>query len=345
LTRKTKITIKDIAKELGISASTVSRALKDHPDISQKTRDAVNKIALQNNYVPNALALSLRSQKSNVIGVIIPEVVHFFFSSVISGIEEACEELGYSVLVCQSSENYEREIRNVNTCVSSRVDGIMVSMSKNTYDYNHFQQVIDDGIPLVFFDRVCPGIKADRVIVDDYTGAYTVVDHLIKGGCRRVLHLGAPLHMLIARNRLNGYKDALTHNGIKFDEKLVVECDTREDALVIVPKLMASEPRPDGIFAVNDLTASGAMYALQHLGISVPDDVAICGFSDGLVAQVINPPLTTVEQHGFEMGKTAATLLINRIEDKAPEGNVTKMIKTTLVVRESTKPLLVNANV
>jgi len=338
--KKTQITIKDIARELNISPSTVSRALKDHPDISPATKKAVNELADKYKYTPNAVALSLRMKKTNVIGVVIPEIVHFYFSSVISGIEEEAENAGYSVLVTQSGESYEREMKNLAACVSSRVDGILVSMSKNTHDYTHFENLIDNEIPMVFFDRICPGLKVDRVVVDDYAGAFKAVDHMIKGGCKRIAHLSAPLHMLIARNRLNGYLDALRANGIQPDDSLVVECDDRVKALERVPKLFETDHKPDGIFAINDLTATGAISALKRLGYSIPGEVAVCGFSDGLVAEVTDPPLTTVIQHGKEVGHSAARLLINRIEKPDEQKNfITKMIKTTLNVRQSTRPV------
>ncbi|MFC0875594.1 LacI family DNA-binding transcriptional regulator [Saccharicrinis sp. FJH2] len=343
--KRTQITIKDIARELGISPSTVSRALKDHPDISAETKKAVRDLAAKYHYTPNSIALSLRSQKSNVIGVVIPQIVHFFFSSVISGIEEAAEEYGYNVMVCQSDESYEKEIRNVDTCISSRIDGILVSMSKNTHKYDHFEKILEDNIPLVFFDRVCPGVKADRIVVDDYYGAFNAVEHMIKGGCRRIAHLGSSKHLLIARNRLNGYIDALKKYGLPVDEGIILECDSRESALERTPTLFTKGENPDGIFAINDLTASGALTAVKRLGFSVPDDVSICGFSDGLVAQVVEPPMTTVEQHGFEVGKAAAQLLIDRIEGRATTNSITKMIKTTLVVRESTRLVKDSANV
>jgi DNA-binding LacI/PurR family transcriptional regulator len=343
--KKPQITIKDLARELGISPSTVSRALKDHPDISSETKRLVNELATKFHYTPNTIALSLRSRKSNVIGVVIPEIVHYFFSSVISGIEEIAEASGYTVMVCQSGENYEKERRNIETLISSRIDGILVSMSKTTHNYEHFEKVLDDGIPLVFFDRVCPGVKADRIVVDDYHGAFTAVEHMIKGGCRRIVHLGAPKHLLIARNRLNGYLDALRKYGIPVEENLIIECDNRVNALERVPAFFENDSKPDGIFAVNDLTASGAMMAVQRLGYKVPSEVAVCGFSDGLVAQVIDPPMTTVEQHGFELGQTAARMLIDRIEERAPDESVTKMIRTTLVERESTRPITAGANV
>lgn len=337
--KKTQVTIKDIAKELNISPSTVSRALKDHPDISPATKIAVNELAKKHHYTPNAVALSLRFKKTNIIGVVIPEIVHFYFSSVISGIEEEAEAAGYNILITQSGESYEREVKNISTCISSRVDGILVSMGKNTHDYSHFENLIENEIPVVFFDRICPGLKVDRVVVDDYAGAYKAVEHMIRGGCKRIAHLSAPLHLLIARNRLNGYLDALRHNGITPDDRLVIECDDREKALKMIPILFTDENRPDGIFAINDLTASGAMSALKKMNLKIPEDVAVCGFSDGLVAEVSDPGMTTVIQHGKEIGHSAARLLIDRIENEGEQKSfITKMIKTTLHVRESTLP-------
>ncbi len=335
--KRSQITIKDIARELNISPSTVSRALKDHPDISPATKIAVNEVAQKLRYTPNAVALSLRMKKTNLIGVVIPQIVHFYFSSVISGIEEEAENAGYSVLVTQSGESYEREVKNVATCVASRVDGILISMAKNTHDYTHFENLLENNTPIVFFDRICPGLKVDRVVVDDYAGAYKAVEHMIKGGCRRIAHLSAPLHLLIARNRLNGYLDALRAYGIQPDDSLVIECDDRNKALERVPKLFAGENTPDGIFAINDLTASGAMSAVKKMGLRIPEDVAVCGFSDGIVAEVSDPAMTTVIQHGKEVGHSAARLLIDRIESEVDQkAFTTKMIKTTLNIRDTT---------
>lgn len=330
------ITIKDIAKELGISPSTVSRALKDHPDISEPTKKAVQELAEKYNYSPNAVALSLRSKKTNVIGVIIPEIVHFFFSSVISGVEQIAEQNGYSVMVCQSGESFEREVKNVNTMISSRIDGVLISMSKHTKDFQHFYNLQKENIPIVFFDRVCPDIRVDRVIVDDYVGAFAAVEHMIERGCKRIAYLSAPRHLLIALNRWNGYKNALTKHKISYDEDLVIDCDDRETALKEVPALFETNNPPDGIFAVNDYTATGVITALRKLGKRIPEDVAVAGYSNSLVAQVIDPSLTTVDQHGVTIGNMAAKLLIDRIEGRAKDSYITKMVKTTLEIREST---------
>ena len=336
--RSGQVTIKDIAKELGISASTVSRALKDHPDISSKTKIAVNELAKRWHYKPNAVALSLRHSKTNVIGVIIPEIVHHFFSSVISGIEEIAHKAGYNVMIFQSNESYQREMDNVQALLSSRVDGVLVSMSKETKDYSHFRELRDNGIPIVFFDRVCNDLSSDNVIVDDFAGAFAAVEHLIEIGCKRIAHLSAPQHMLLAQNRQKGYRQAMLKHKVPIDESLVIKCDSFDEAIIKTPDLLNMAEPPDAIFAVNEMTAAGALSVIKKFGLKVPQDISIVGFTDGIVSRVSDPSLTTLEQHGLEVGLRAAELLVDRIV----EGNmdyepVTKVVKTNLIVRESTK--------
>jgi len=336
--RSGQVTIKDIAKELGISASTVSRALKDHPDISSKTKIAVNELAKKWNYRPNAVALSLRHSKTNIIGIIIPEIVHHFFSSVISGIEEIAYKAGYNVMMFQSNESYEREIANVQALLSSRVDGVLVSMSKETKDYSHFKELRDNGIPIVFFDRICNELSSDNVIVDDFAGAFAAVDHLINIGCKRIAHLSAPQHMLLGQNRQKGYRQALLKHKISVDEDLIVPCDNYEEALVKTPELLKLQNPPDAIFAVNELTAAGALLAVKKAGYNVPNDISIVGFTDGLVSRVTDPNLTTLEQHGYEVGLKATELLVNRIKNGEMDYEpVTRVVKTNLIVRGSTR--------
>ncbi|RUT79660.1 LacI family DNA-binding transcriptional regulator [Ancylomarina longa] len=336
--RSGQVTIKDIAKELGISASTVSRALKDHPDISSKTKVAVNELAKKWNYRPNAVALSLRHSKSNIIGVIIPEIVHHFFSSVISGIEEIAYKAGYNVMMFQSNESYEREIANVQALLSSRVDGVLVSMSKETKDFSHFKELRDNGIPIVFFDRICNELSSDNVIVDDFAGAFAAVDHLINIGCKRIAHLSAPQHMLLGQNRQKGYRQALIKHKIAIDEDLIIKCDNYEEAMLKTPELLKLSSPPDAIFAVNELTAAGALLAVKKVGFRVPEDISIVGFTDGLVSRVTDPNLTTLEQHGFEVGLKATELLVDRIKDGEMDYEpVTRVVKTNLIVRGSTR--------
>jgi DNA-binding LacI/PurR family transcriptional regulator len=334
------VTIKDIARELGVSPSTVSRALKDHPDISLETKRMVKELVEKLNYKPNSIALSLRNRKTHIIGVIVPEMVHHFFSSVISGIEEIAMEKGYNVMIFQSNEDYEREVLNTHSLISSRVDGVLVSVAKTSHRFSHFSELMKNDIPLVFFDRVCDQIETDKVVVDDFTGALEAVEYLIKTGCTRIAHFAAPQHMQIGYRRQRGYISALEKNGLPVDDALIVKCDTHDDALAMTEKMMKSIIPPDAIFAVNDLTATGILKALKKLNLRVPEDVSVIGFTDGLVATVTDPPLTTVSQHGFELGKKAADILLDRItSDIEFRDPVTEVLPTTLIIRESTRPV------
>ena len=335
-----QLTIKDIARELNISPSTVSHALRNHHEISRATKNLVNDFARKNNYKPNALALSLRTSRSNIIGIIIPQVTHFFFSSVIDGMEKIAEENDLSLIICQSNEDYEKEVKSVQTLMNTRVCGILASLSKNTTRYDHFQEVIDNEIPIVFFDRICTGLLTDRVVVDDYAGAFRAVEHLIETGCKRIAFFGSPLHLEISKNRRNGYLDALRKHRIPIDESLMHICDTYENAKLLTPELLKKDNRPDAFFAINDGTASGILYSVKRSGLQVPEDISICGFSDGYIARNTDPALTTIDQQGREVGRAAMELLLNRLNGTAETNRIaSRIIKTNLIVRESTKTL------
>jgi DNA-binding LacI/PurR family transcriptional regulator len=333
---KGQITIKDIAKELGISPSTVSKALKGHRDISASTKQAVRELAERWNYKPDQVALSLKSGLSKTIGVIVPEIVHYFFSTVISGIEDLAYDSGYHVMFCQSSELYAREVKAVETLLSTRVDGILVSLSKTTGNFDHFRKIQEDGIPLVFFDRICDDIDTDRVVVDDESGAYEAVNHLITIGCKNIIHLSGPPNLQIGENRKNGYLRALREHKMPVNGNNIIRCDTREEAALVVPGLLKRTDKPDGFFAVNDETAAAAMKIIIDMGYSIPDDIAVVGFTSGLISDITNPTLTSVEQHGYLIGKEAVRLLIDRLETKHDLPFQTKIIKTELVVKGST---------
>lgn len=333
-----QVTIKDIARELGVSPSTVSRALKDHPDISPATKKQVRELVEKLKYRPNAIALSLRSRRSYVISVLVPEIVHHFFSSVISGIEEIAQAKGYNVMIFQSSDNYEREVDIVRAIQSNRAEGLLVSISKTSEKFTHFKELISDGFPVVFFDRVCEELETDKVVVDDFNGAMNAVEYLIRTGCKRIAHFSASQKLLIGYHRQRGYISALEKNGIEVDDSLIVKCDTIEQALVKTPELMALPNPPDAIFTVNDMTAAGTVNALKKLGYRIPEDVSVVGFTDGLVSTVTDPPMTTVSQHGFTMGMKAAEILLSRIENPDISFKpVTEVIKTDLVVRGTTR--------
>jgi len=335
--RSAQTTIKDIARELGISPSTVSRALKDHPDISVKTKRAVNELAAKLKYRPNAIALSLRSSKSNVIGVIIPEIVHHFFSSVISGIEDVAYNAGYNVMICQSNESYSRELSSAQALLASRVDGLLVSASKETNNFEHFANIQSNGIPLVFFDRIGRGLHTDSVVVDDVEGAYKATKHLIEQGCKRIVHLAGPPNLLIGQKRARGYIKALKEFNLPVINEYLVHCDTYENALKMVPQLLQLPEKPDGIFAVNDLTAIAAISAAKKLGFHIPSDLAVVGFTNGLSAKIADPQLSSIEQRGYDMGEAAANILLKRIAAPLLEGEKAerKTLQTELIIRES----------
>ncbi|GET27275.1 LacI family DNA-binding transcriptional regulator [Prolixibacter sp. NT017] len=334
-----QVTIKDIAKELGISASTVSRALKDHPDISVETKRMVNDLAKKLRYKPNAVALSLKSSRTNTIGVIIPEIVHYFFSSVISGVEDVAYEAGYNVMIFQSNEKYEREVTNAQALLSNRTEGVMVSVSKETHNFEHLHMLEDSGIPLVFFDRIATGFTSDKVIIDDHKAAYTATQHLVKTGCKRIAHLAAPQNLAIGEKRLEGYKDALRDGGLPYKEEYVYPADSVELAENAIEYLMHLPEPPDGIFANNDLTAIGAMKALQRREYRVPEDVSIMGFSAGRFSDFTTPKLSSVDQHGYEMGAEATRILLKRIANPNYSYGDTKVVDTNLVIRESTRSI------
>lgn len=338
--RSNQVTIKDIARELGVSPSTVSRALKDHPDISPATKQQVRDLVEKLKYKPNAVALSLRSRKSNTIALIVPEIVHHFFSSVISGIEDVAQEAGYHVMIFQSNESHEREVAIAESLSSIQADGLLVSIAKSSRKFGHFAELMSEGMPLVFFDRACDEIEADKVIVDDFNGALYAVEYLIRTGCRRIVHFEAPQHLQIGYQRKRGYISALEKHGIEPDEELMVKCDTIQEALEITPRLMRLDNPPDAIFAVNDMTASGAIKALKQARFRIPEDVSVIGFTDGLIASVTDPALTSVSQHGFEIGKRAMAMLLKRIDVREEDYPAqTEIIPTELIIRESTRPL------
>ena len=335
------MTMKDIARELGVSVPTVSRALKDSPRISEEMRKTIQAFAREHNFYPNALGEALRHTKVmpvRVIGVIVPEFTHYYFSTILTGIEEAASARGYYIMVAKSDEKYEREVRICDTFRRSKVCGVIVSQAKDTRNYDHYQKFIDAGIPLVFCDRVCTGVNASRVVVDDYLGTYNAVTHLIESGCKRIAFYGSPMQLQISKNRYNGYRDALLKHGMAVDETIVLECDNRGDAENITPEILALDHRPDGFFAVNDDTAIGILYTVKRAGFKVPDDISICGFTNGQRAIACDPMLTTVEQRGRRVGEEAAEILMDKVEGLSPIEKIEKrVVRTRLIIRGTTK--------
>ena len=336
-----ELTMKDIAREFNTSVATVSRALKDSPRISEEKRRAIQEYAREHNFSPNMLAESLRNSRlmqPKIIGVIVPELSHYYFSTVLAGIEEEARARDYRIMVAQSNEKYEREVKICQSFYENRVCGIIVSQAKDTTKYDHFNQLLENGVPLVFYDRICTGVNADRVVVDDYQGAYNAVTHLIETGCKRIAFYGSPMTLEISKNRYNGYKDALKRHGIEPDDSLMRFCDNRSDAEMITPEILDREDRPDAFFAVNDDTAIGIMYAAKRLGFKVPDDISICGFTNGQRAISCDPMLTTVEQRGKRVGEEAADILIGHVEGAIPRDKVEKrIVRTRLIIRGTTR--------
>ena len=336
-----QLTMKDIAREFNTSVATVSRALKDSPRISEEKRRAIQQYAKEHNFFPNFLAESLRNSKvmqPKIIGVIVPELAHYYFSTVLAGIEEEARARDYRIMVAQSNEKYEREVKICQSFYENKVCGIIVSQAKDTTKYDHFNQLLQSGVPLVFYDRICTGVNADRVVVDDYQGAFNAVSHLIETGCKRIAFFGSPMTLEISKNRFNGYKDALKRHGIEFDEKLALFCDNRSDAEAITPELLKKDDHPDAFFAVNDDTAIGIMYAAKRMGFKVPDDISICGFTNGQRAISCDPMLTTVEQRGKRVGEEAADILIGHVEGTIPRNKVERrIVRTRLIIRGTTR--------
>jgi len=334
-------TIWDIAIKLNVSISTVSRALRNAPDINPETKKAILDLAQQLDYQPNTVAASLRKNKTDIIGVMVPEFVHAYFPNVILGIQEIANAAGYKVMVMQSSESLDIEKHNLQAMVSSRVDGLILAITRETNDYDHIIAAQRKGLPIVFFNRIVDELQGSKVMVDDYTGAFTAVQHLIQTGCRRIAHLAGPENMTIGRNRLNGYLDALKAHQFPLDDALVMHCDFVEGRARSCTQLLLDMPdRPDALFAVNDPTAIEALICIQENGLSIPNDIALIGFSNAPHSTFVTPPLTAVVQPIHEIGQLAAQLLIRQITTPQQFTPETRVLDTTLVIRQSTRPLI-----
>ena len=337
---KQKITIKTIAKELGVSTSTVSKALKDSHEISTETKHKIQAYADLYNYKPNSLALQLRNQKTKVIGVILPKIVHHFFSTVIMGIEEGANKKGYNIMVCFSNESYKKEVETLKVLSNGSVDGLIVSIASQTLeneDFNHFKGLVAEEIPLVLFDRVVDEILCDKVVVDDVGAGYKATQHLLDNHRTKIALITTPNHVNVGALRRQGYEKALIESYIKTNKKLIVEIDENEDIKPQIEKVF--EQDIDAVFAVNEIYAANAMRIAKEKGLEVPKDISIIGFTDGLISEYSSPSITTIAQHGFTMGKQAVDLLIERIENESELFKPKKIvISSDLKLRESTKP-------
>ena len=341
------VTLKQIAEHLNISVTTVSKALKDYPDVSKKTKGLVKELAKTLNYKPNAFAVNLRTKESKTIGLIVPAIVHHFFSNVIKGIVSQAEKKGYLVIILQSNESYELEKKQIDLLLSHRVDGILISLANETANFNHLNEIIEQEKPLVMFDKIAKIVKCSKVIINDRQAAYTATKHLIDTGCKRIAHFRGALLPQNSIDRFLGYKKALLDNNLPYDPSLVYLCEcgdmSFEEGKKNAQQLLKDHNDVDGIFINTDLVAIGAMTEFNKQGIKIPEDISIVGFSNWFMSSVISPTLTTIDQPGYQMGKTAFKQLYKEIKQMKKNKKVVYkeiVLKTDLVKRESTKEVL-----
>jgi LacI family transcriptional regulator len=336
---KQKITLKHIAKELDVSISTVSKALKNSEEISRDTKEKIQAFARLYNYKPNNIAISLKNKRTKNIGVIIPDIVHHFFTTVIRGIENHANAKGYNVIVCLSDESFDKEVINMEMLANGSIDGFIMSLSAGTEkkkDFNHLKEVTEQGIPLVLFDRVTDEINCDKVLIDDVQGAYLATKKLLDEGRRKIALLTTEDFFSVSRNRNKGYEKALKDSGLGINEELVLRLPFMDiDENKISEFLNSIEP--DAILSVNEIFGIYGMRVVQRKGLRVPEDISIIGFTDGLLAKHANPSLTSVAQHGEKMGEVAAKMLIDRVEsENDDQAYATKILEPTLIERDST---------
>jgi LacI family transcriptional regulator len=333
-----KSTIHDIARKLNITASTVSRALNDHPRISDETKKAVLKAAQKLNYQPNNIAAALRNGKSNIIGIIVPTADRTFFSSVVRGIEEIANKSKYNIMICQTYDQYEKEVATVEALLNARVDGIIVSHAKETENFDHFKKVRDKGIPLILFDRSNDDLEVSQVVVDDFLGAYNATEHLIKQGCKRIAHLTSTRKISIYKERLRGYREALLSNRLKYDESLVIGSNLQlEDGRNSMLQLLSKKTIPDGIFSASALSAVGAMQVAKEKRFKVPDQLAIVAFTNEPFTSFTEPSLSAVDQHSMRLGNAAAEIFLEEVKGGKQNKFIAQKIvlKPELIIRGS----------
>ncbi|NUY80698.1 LacI family DNA-binding transcriptional regulator [Flavobacterium sp. MAH-1] len=341
---KRKITLKQIAKELDVSISTVSKSLRDSPEISEDTRLKVQAFAKLYNYKPNNIALSLKNRKTKTIAIIIPEIVHHFFATVISGIEQVANESGYNVIICLSDESFDKEVINMEMLANGSIDGFIMSLSKETQnkaDFHHIIEVINQGMPVVMFDRVTNDILCDKVIIDDNRAAFDAIQNLIDNGFKKIALITTVDYVSVGKLRTEGYLRALRTNDVNVDENLILRIEDIDNCAVPIEKFIAAN-KPDAVFAVNELFAVTAIKGAKKIGLNVPEDISVIGFTDGIISKYSSPSITTVSQDGIEMGGKAAKMLIQRLESEDEEEEEhyrTEVIETHLVERESTRAL------
>ncbi|MGL5682884.1 MAG: LacI family DNA-binding transcriptional regulator [Marinifilaceae bacterium] len=331
------ITIKDLAEKLNISVSTVSRALKDNPEISQKTRKTVQKLAKELGYKPNPIAVALKTHKSNTIGIVVPQIVNTFFATVVKKVEEIADKYGYHVLVSSSNESFEKEKKNIDIFLANRCDGIILSISRATTSYEHIKHIQEMDVPLVLFDRTTKELEVSRVVADDADAAYKIVQHLILGGAKRIGLITGPEHLSIGKNRMKGYLKAMTSNKLEINTDYIVRCDdfSVKAAKKATTKLLEMDAIPDAIFGINDDMAIGAIEAIKEKGLRIPEDIAVFGFSNTKRSRYMNPAVSTINQFPEKVGEVAAELLFEQILNSKHAQVREEVVNCELLIRES----------
>jgi LacI family transcriptional regulator len=338
---KAKATLKQIAKELGVSVSTVSKALNDSPEISEQTKVKIKEYAKLKNYKPNVIGLNLKNRKTKTIGVIIPNILNSFFAKVFSGIEKVADKKGYNVITCISNESLEKEIHTLEMLSNGTIDGFILSVSQEAQklqDYSHFSAIINDGTPIVMFDRIADEVECDKVVVDDFDSALNSTQHLINLGCKNIALISSVDNLSVGKLRADGYLKALADNNIPVNEKIILRTDSEDDMKAKIDAIF--DNKIDAIFALDENDSVAALRVSLKKGYKVPEDISIIGFADGILAsRRLSPSLTTVSQHGIEIGEVAAKQLIKRLEESEEETSdyETIVIKTKLKERESTR--------
>jgi LacI family transcriptional regulator len=340
---KAKATLKQIAKELNVSVSTVSKALNDSPEISEQTKTRIKEYAKLKNYKPNVIGLNLKNRKTKTIGVIIPNILNSFFAKVFSGIEKVADEKGYNVIMCISNESLEKEAHTLEMLSNGTIDGFILSVSEEAqklHEYNHFKDIINEGVPIVMFDRIAEEVDCDKVVVDDFDSALNATQHLINTGCKNIALFSSVDNLSVGKLRVEGYLQALKNNDIAVNPNLIIRTDSEEDLKEKIDKVFDNN-LIDGIFALDENDSVAALRIGVKKGYKIPEELSIIGFADGILAsRRLSPSLSTLSQYGVEIGEVAASVLIKRLESK--EENLpyeTVVIKTQLRERESTRKL------
>jgi LacI family transcriptional regulator len=335
-----KITLKDIARELEVSISTVSKALKNSEEISRDTKEKVQAFAKLYNYKPNNIAISLKNKRTKNIGVVIPDIVHHFFTTVIRGIEKYANAKGYNVIVCLSEESFDKEVINMEMLANGSIDGFIMSLSSETQqkgDYNHLKEVTEQGIPVVLFDRITNEIDCDKVVIDDEFGAYMATQKLIEQGRKKIALISTDDYLSVSKARTIGYKKALIDSGLGVNESRILKLPTMEMDEKGIKDFFEDHPDVDAVLCVNEIFAVYSMRLAQEKGLKIPEDISFIGFTDGFLSKYAYPSLTVVAQHGEKMGEISAQMLIDKVEGEKEEEETfqTKTLEPTLVIRDS----------